>query len=196
MRVHSSPYSMPTSSSENKSKDMPADDTPWFRRGWNLELLGVGGALVLIFVLVWIARQDQHRVELSPAGSAEQQKDPTVTSGSQLSPFVMSKAPFPNTNGDFKSVRPPGQGRIQLDAQESGYLIVVEQVDAELRRLHPPASSESAFLAPGRSFLDITKSEKAKVRGIHCAFPFAFSDLSGTPKQLVGPDGCVVTDLR
>ena len=175
---------------------MPADDTPWFRRGWNLELLGVGGALILIFVLVWIARQDQHTVELSPAGSAEQQKGSTATQGTQLSPFVMSKASSPSTDSELTSARSPSQVRIQLDAQESGYLIVVEQVDEELRRLHPPSSSESAFLAPGRSFLDITKSEKSKVRGIHCAFPFAFSDLSVTPKQLVGPDGCVVTDLQ
>jgi len=179
---------------------LAGQETPWFRRGWNLELLGGGGAILLIFVLVWVARQDQNTVNLSPAGSAQQEHTLQQAASTKVSPLLLSWAPKPLPGGGedmpgTKALNTLGP-QVRIEVQEAGYLLVVKTDGKELERLYPTDSSESVPIGSGSTNLPLVGKQDGWIVGVYCSFPFGFDNLDLAGNTVKVPKGCTSSDLK
>ena len=156
---------------------------------------------MLIFVLVWMARQDKETIELSPGGSAQQPSSSAVGSREKVAPLEMSWATPGSERGSERrasgGATDDASLRLRIETQESGYVMVVQVIGEQVRRLIPAASSESMALPDGSAYLAVNPDARNQVlQGVHCAFPFAFEDLRAEQRELRVPNGCVVVALK
>jgi hypothetical protein len=150
----------------------------------------VGGALaiLLVVVLVWVARQNQNEVELSPAGEVQESHDLTGEETHVVPSFHLAWE---------RSKEAEARKELRVEAQEGGYLLVVQPTPTGLTSVHPKQGKESVPIDAGSHRLKLVKpmEDGDALAGVYCPFPFSFGDVKATTQGVEAPARCTVSLL-
>jgi hypothetical protein len=154
----------------------------------------VGGALaiLLVLVLVWVARQDQNELELSPAGAVHESRG-TLGQDSEVLPSLH----LAWERGKGSGASSEAQNELWVEVQEGGYLLVAQKTPSGLAQRHPNQGRESASIDSGSHRLNLERQSAGAgtLVGVYCPFPFSFDDLKTTPRGAAVPARCTVSVL-